>query len=234
MWKFFKSLLLLIVLFALIFILFSSRVSVSRGLSSIREKTHEFFKENSDKRRILELESENQKLTAELSLLGKRSELSLDEKYEYKIAEVYSRYPFNDESLVMINLGSDDGIKAGMPVFVEKGILLGKVRKVNHTQSEVETIFNSLWEISVSVGAEKNKAVYKGGTPPSLDLIPKEAQIYEGDLIVSSDPNLPLGSILGSISEVSSASYDIWKKAKVSSLFSLEGFRTVFVMIDFP
>lgn len=232
--KFLKSIAWFGALIALFFVLYSFRVSLAFSLSRAGESLRDFARGSDEARELLVLKSENQILRDELSRTTRESALIAEERYRYKTAEIYSRYPFNDQSAVFINLGSIDGIQEGMPVFVEKGILLGKVKRTHRTQSEIETIFSPQWRSSVSLGDEKIKAAYLGGSVPMLDLIQKDASIASGDKVVSVSPDVPLGTLLGTIDEVEEGTYDVWQRAKVKPLFSPESFFTVLVLVDFP
>lgn len=234
MGKFLKSLALFGALIALLFVLYLYRGVVTEVLARFGTGLRNLSRERESDRKILELESELQRLRNERALTETKSALSSEDRYRYKIAEIYSRYPFNDQSIVFINLGSDDGIKEGMPVFIEKGVLLGKVKKVKRTQSEVETIFSALWKTSVAVGSKDVKAVYVGGASPSLDFVPKDAVLTSGERVVSIAPDLPLGTLLGKVSEIDKNSYEVWQRAKVEPLFYPESFSTVLVLVDFP
>ncbi len=232
--RFFKSVVLLGALTALLFVLYASRGVLTEALAKLGDSLKNAARDRESERKMLELEAKNQELKTELSLIKERARLTGTERYRFKAAEVYSRYPFNDQSVVFINLGSEDGIREDMAVFASPGVLLGKVKKVGRTQSEVETIFSAMWKTSVAVGEEKVKAVYVGGAIPKLDFIPKEAKIKSGDKIVNLSPDVPLGVLLGEVSEASVASYEVWQNAEVTPLFSPESFSMVFVLVDFP
>ena len=230
---FLKSLLFFIALLALLFFLWSSREVLGEALAKAGASLRNFAEDNQKDKKFLSLEAENQMLREELALQKQKARLG-EGRYRYKLARVYSRYPFNDQSVVFLDVGSENGIKEGMPVFVEEGIFLGKVKHVNRTQSEVETIWSATWKTSVAVGPEKVKAVYAGGSAPRLELVPKEANIKEGDRVVSIAPDLPLGVLLGEVAVSDAATYDVWKTAKVEPLFSPESFSTALVLVDFP
>jgi rod shape-determining protein MreC len=233
--RFFGYLLLALVLLGAFFFFYRSRAGASEFLSGLTSSIFTIGREEESARRIAELEARNKVLELDLAELRSDSTRRIaDDRYHYKTARVYSRYPFNDASLITINLGSDDGVKEGMPVFAAKGVLLGKIRSVSRTESEIETIWSPAMRVSVTVGSEGIKAVYLGGSSPSLDLIPKEAKISEGASVLSTSPEFPLSSSLGSVSEISSASYEVWQKAKVAPAFEVDMLRTVFVMVDFP
>lgn len=229
--RFFKSLFVVILICLGVFFIFSYRLEVTRFFSKSAPFFNGLFRENTDQRKIIELQAEIAQLKFDANTAEERQE---DDRYHYKVAEIYSRYPFNDQSVVIINLGSADGMREGMPVFLERGVLFGKVRAVRRTQSDVETIFNTSWKTSVSVGEKNIKAVYVGGPVPMLDFIPKDAVVTPGDAVLNIAPDIPLHASLGTVFSTDPSSYDVWQKAKVSPDFDLNNFHTVLVMLDFP
>ncbi len=146
----------------------------------------------------------------------------------------YSRYPFNDKSLLVIQGGSDENLALSMPVMYGDFILAGRVTRVSRTQSEVQTIFDPSWKSSVYIGASKIKAVLKGGENPTLELIPKDAVIAEGDVVVNSSPDFPLGVFIGTVSSVSKKEHDLWAKADLRVGYSFDDVRNVSVITNFP
>ena len=230
--RFLKSLAWFGALIALLFFLYSYRAAISETFARAGIFLRGLPRERDGDRKILELSAEVERLKSELSRA--RAALSKEDRYHYKIARIYSRYPFNDQSAVYIDLGSEDGIREGMPVFVTKGVLLGKVKKAHRTQAEVETIFSALWKTSVSAGRGGVKAVYLGGAVPRLDFVPKDAAISAGEGISSISPDLPLGTLLGKVLKVEKEAYEVWQKAEVEPLFYSESFSTVLVLVDFP
>lgn len=232
--KFLKLFLGFLILTIVLFFLFFNKNIIIEKLSIIKINFYNLASIQNYQKKILELEQKNNILSLEIERLNTNKNFLNDKRYEYKIARVYSRYPFNDSSFIVIDVGSDDGIKEHMPVFVEKGILLGRVRTVKRTQSEVETIFNSSWKTSVSIGSSSQKAIYVGGNKPIIDLLSKESDVSSGDIVFSISPEFPFGSILGKIDSVSFSSYEPWKQAKIDSLFNLDDFSMVYVLLNFP
>ncbi len=155
-------------------------------------------------------------------------------RYSYKIARVYSHYPFNDAASIVIDLGSDDGIERGMPVMAEEGILFGIIKETRRTQSEVETIFSPEWKTSVSVGEKSVKAVLSGGPIPVVDLIPAEEDISVGDPVWNGAKNFPMRAHIGSVSEIHKNKNDVWKKASVKAPYKPELLDSVLVITNFP
>jgi len=181
---------------------------------------------------IQELTLENESLKQQLISFSVVREKK--EQYQYKIARVYSQYPFNDATSIIIDIGLDDGIKVGMPVMVKEGILLGKVKNVRRTQSEVETIFSPEWRTSVNVGKKMTKAVLHGGPTPNIDLIPIDENTSFGDEVTNSVSDFPMGALLGTLSEINKNANDVWKKSSLKTPYKIEFIDTVLIIVDFP
>ena len=147
---------------------------------------------------------------------------------------VYSRYPVNDKRLLIIHAGSVDGIETGMPVFVARDTLLGRVIEVRRTQSVVETIFNSDWRSSVFLGSDRVEALLRGGVAPTLDLISQDAKVQNGDLVLNTSPEFPLYTILGMVTEVQSGQNDVWQRATLALGYELENISSVLILKNFP
>lgn len=179
-----------------------------------------------------ELKLENESLKQQIASLQVVREKR--GQYHYKIARVYSQYPFNDAGSIIIDIGSDEGIKIGMPVMIKEGILLGKVKNVKRTQSEVETIFSPEWKTSVNIGKNMTKAVLNGGPTPNVDLIPIDSDVSFGDEIINNTSNFPMGAIFGMVSEINKNANDVWKKSSMKTPYKIEFLNTVLVIVDFP
>ena len=172
-----------------------------------------------------ELDSAKAKLTEG----GKIAANGLD----YLEANVYSRYPFNDRKLLIIDRGSDDGVGVGMPVFAEKNILIGQVSGVKSRQAEVRTIFDPAWRSSVAIGKSGIQALLKGGYYPELNLIPQDAVLFPGDEILNISPDFPLHSFVGALKDLEEDSGGIWQNAKVALDYGIENLDRVLVITDF-
>ncbi|MCP6719882.1 MAG: rod shape-determining protein MreC [Patescibacteria group bacterium] len=224
-----------LVLFLTLFFLFLAffyRGGVNGVLQEFRALNLSFWDGAFDYQRFRDLELENQGLLAKL---GKLEEgVIISEHFSYQVGQVYSRYPFNDRRFVVINIGARDGIEPGMPVLINENILLGKVKDVLRSQSVVETVFNPEWRSSVIIGSEDTKALLKGGTPPSLDLISLGANINLGDEVLNISPDFPLNLLIGTIGEVKPVSNEAWLAAELTTLYRLENINKVLVITDFP
>lgn len=154
----------------------------------------------------------------------------------YIEASVFSRYPFNDRSLLTIAKGSQDGIVVGMPVFGSDRILIGQVRSVRRTQSEVQTIFDSEWRSGVAIGSLGIRAALHGGTSPKLELIAKDAPVAVGDIVTNISPLFPFRALIGTVASIEEkpASGATWQAATLVPYFDVGELQSVLIVKDFP
>ena len=227
--NFFKFFLFFIFIICVLFIF----ITAHRDIAAFLNDGKSFFASMFSKQHSLEeLSLENESLKKQIESLNFPREKT--ERYHYKIAQAYSHYPFNDAGLTIIDLGTDDGIRVGMPVMVKEGILFGKIKNVKRTQSEVETIFSPEWKTSVNIGTGAIKAVLNGGPTPNIDLIPIEGNVAFGDEVVNGAAEFPIGSLLGTLSEITKSTNDVWKKSSLKLPYKLESLNSVLVIVDFP
>lgn len=155
-------------------------------------------------------------------------------KYRIQEVQVFSRYPLNDHASISVNAGSDDGLKIGMPVLTAPGVLLGKIKTVSRTKSEIETIFDPSWRSTVSVGDGRIKAVLVGGSTPYVDLLPKNASTTEGDAVLNLAPEFPMNLFLGKITDLQEGSNALWLQGTIDPFFKFEDIDRVLVVTNFP
>lgn len=108
--------------------------------------------------KIMELETK----IALLEILEKENEmlkavLSLEEKREFILASIISRPPVNPYDMIIIDAGSSNSVKDGMPVTAFGNVLLGYVTDVFEDISKVKLIS--------FFGEETNAILESSGTP---------------------------------------------------------------------
>lgn len=147
--------------------------------------------------------------------------------------------PFdNENSEVLINKGSKDGMKLGSEV-IYQNYLVGSVIDVFDYRSTV--VFITSPKLSVAVldqsGENRAKGLVTGnyGTSLIMDRILPDEEIKTGDVIVTSgqDGIFDSGFIVGSVEEVSDPnSSEPLKKAKLKTFINLNKLENVFVVMD--
>ena len=155
---------------------------------------------------------------------------------DYLAANVIGRDPSPFLHYVIINRGSDDGIRRGMPVVTDKG-LLGRVAAVSAGASRVQLITDPAIVINVSLQASRASAVLIGSQTGevSLDRIPQDASVQPGELILTSGlgGNYPPNILIGQISGVRSRSFDLFQTASVQPVVDFERLEIVLIIRNF-
>ncbi len=145
--------------------------------------------------------AENERLKAELaelqnikSQLPPKSEKSLE-------AIVYSRYPLNFKSELLVNAGTREKVSKDKAVTFE-GLLIGKVSEVFEETALVQTVFDERFQLAVRIGKNGAQALLRGGSFPTLDLISPSETIQPGDIVYSAGADFAYGLPVAEIKEV--------------------------------
>ncbi len=181
-------------------------------------------------RTIADLKTENVSLKKEIERF---SAVEKKDNSQFLEAHVYSRYPFNDKNVIVIDKGFADGITEGMPVLAKKNVLLGRVKSVQRFQSEVMTIFDPDWKTSASIGNAHIKTVLNGANTPHAELIPKDAAVAAGDAVTNSAQEFPLGLFVGTVKSVTLDEKKVWQIADIEVPYAIEDIDSVLVMTNF-
>lgn len=232
--KSFRFLVLGIALAAAVLVIFFSRTALVRFFQNLRFSILGAADSNFSYESYQNLKTQNAILTENAANGNNPVPAIASGRYHYRPARVFSDYPFNNYASLIVDLGSDDGMKSGMPVLSADGVLLGKITEVKRTQSEVETIFDPNWKSAVTFGTGRFKALLTGGPAPYLDLIPKEASAVVGDSVLNLASDFPMNLLVGKILSWESGENNIWFKAKLAPPVRFENLGKVMVVVDFP
>ena len=174
-------------------------------INNLKEENKELSKKNSELEQSLrELEtikSENETL---------KEYLGLTEKYgEYNTIPAYiiNKDISNYSKTIVINVGSDDGIKENMTVIADQG-LVGHVISVTNSTAKVRTIVDTSSSVSCLLSTTDESIVCKGTLEEESALkamyIPDDDGIIQGDSVETSGLGgiYPKGIHVGSIQKV--------------------------------
>ena len=144
-------------------------------------------------------------------------------------AIVYSSYPFNNKSEIIISWGTNDGVSVGDAVTYGTNILVGQVKEVTAENSVVTTIFDPGFETAVRIGAGATDGLMKGGNELTLSLIPQDMYLEVGDLVTTADKNFPYGLELGSVGKIENSEGDVFQEAILEPALKIKDLRDVTV-----
>lgn len=178
-----------------------------------------FFTISSDfKQEFNRLYLENQSLKAQLE-----SGLAVEIPAEnFKVAKVYSSYPFNNRHEISIAAGKRDGLKELSPVVIDDAILIGQISRVYENYSLVRTIFDSDWRLSVKIGKSGIDALLVGGPEPRLTMIDKNKPVKEEEVVYSASSGFPYGVLIGRVKRVISSPTAVFQEAELSLSYGLD------------
>lgn len=157
-------------------------------------------------------------------------------EYRYQAAAVIARDPSPFLHYVIINRGSDHGLQRGMPVVTQQG-LVGRVSAVTAVAARVQLITDPGSVINVRLEPSRAQAVLSGQLTGeiSLDMIPQDAEVQPGDLVLTSGlgggfpPNLLIGRLTG----IRSRDQDIFQEASVQPVVDFTQAEIVLVITNF-
>jgi len=139
----------------------------------------------------------------------------------YVAAAVIGRDPSPFLHYVIINRGSDEGLRRGMPVVTQQG-LVGQISAVTAGAARVQLINDPGSTVNVLLQQSDTEAVLVGSISGevNLEFIPQAATVQAGDIIVTSGygGDYPANILIGQVSTVRSNAYDLFQSAISLSL----------------
>jgi rod shape-determining protein MreC len=154
----------------------------------------------------------------------------------YKAAAVIGRDPSPFLHYIIINRGSNDDIRRGMPVVTNQG-LVGRVDAVIADAARVQLITDPASSINIYLQNADTNAVLLGSVTGdvSLDLISQDAVVQPGDLILTSGlgGGYPQDLIIGQVVTVRSLEYELFQQATVQPAVDFTRLEIVLVITNF-
>lgn len=154
----------------------------------------------------------------------------------YKAAEVIGRDPSPFLHYVIINVGSNDGIRRGMPVVTDKG-LVGRVEAVIADAARVQLITDPAVSVNVRLQNAKTEAVLSGSVTGdiSLDLISQDVTVEPGDVVLTSGlgGGYPPDLLVGQVVSVRKRDYELFQQASVQPNVDFSRLQIVLVVTNF-
>ncbi|MDW8227951.1 MAG: rod shape-determining protein MreC [Anaerolineales bacterium] len=199
------------------------------------------------RQRNLELEAEVARLQSEVIFLRQQvAEVEVlsallefaraNPEYSYVGAVVIGRDPSPFYQYVIIDVGSNRGILAGMPVVTDRG-LVGRVDAVIAEAARVQLITDAASAINVRLQPSNVEAMLVGSPTGdlSLDMIPKGAAVEPGDIILTSGLGgvYPPNILVGQVSGVRRLEYELFQRASVQPNVDFARLQFVLVITNF-
>lgn len=189
------------------------------------------------------LSLENQQLReyrAEVARLRKILDFREQTKdiYTMQAARVIARSPSNWTQTIVLDKGSDDGIKAGMCVISPEG-LVGRVVSVSSNSAQVWLITDREMAVGVVLQeTRETRGIVEGlGESNKLHMIniPYYSKIRQGQRVITSglSENYPKGILLGRVKKVEREKNGLLLSAVVEPVVDFDKLEEVLVITDY-
>ncbi|MBM3257987.1 MAG: rod shape-determining protein MreC [Candidatus Nealsonbacteria bacterium] len=176
-----------------------------------------------------------QELKKENEFLRESLDIGLEKEFQLELVQIVSKDVSQDS--ILINKGAEDKISEGLPVITSQKLILGRIGKVYQNFSEVILVSNKKSSFNAEI---REKEIYgvvkgKGNFEISFDLVPKDKEIAEGDLVVTSALGgvFPQGFLVGTAKDVKKTDVEQFQTAKIDSGFNLGNLDYLFIIVNF-
>jgi rod shape-determining protein MreC len=232
-------------------ILLNPLVSAQTWISTRYQVVQDFLQAPQDTARLrqrnLELEAEVSRLQSQIIELQQQlSETNIlsalvefaraNPENDYQAAAVigFDTNPFL--RYVLINRGSDHGIRRGMPVVTQQG-LVGRITAVTANAARVQLITDPASTVNVRLQPSGAQAVLTGQITGdvTLDMIPQEAKVQTGDLVLTSGlgGGYPPDLLVGQVTGIRGRDQDLFQRATVQTVTDFSKLEIVLVITNF-
>lgn len=205
-----------------------SNLGVSRSeVALLRKQNTDLRTRNAE---LEEARQENERLRSLVGFVETRDLESVG-------ARVIGRAPNSWEGVITIDRGSNDGVKAGMPVIGDAG-LLGQTVEVTANSAKVRLITDQRSGVAAIVQSSRVEGIARGSIDRelTLDFVSSEATIRAGDVVITSGIGgvYPKGLVIGEVTSVRLQANTLSPLIAVRPSARLADMEEVLVLIGAP
>ncbi len=155
---------------------------------------------------------------------------------EYVASAVIGRDPSPFLQYIYIDRGSDDGIRHGMPVVTEQG-LVGRIDAVTANAARVQLVTDPSSSINVRLQRLQSEALLVGSITGdiTLEMIPQDLELNPGELVLTSGlgGDYPPDVVVGQVISVRKQATDLFQTASVQPVVDFRSLKAVLVITNF-
>jgi rod shape-determining protein MreC len=157
-------------------------------------------------------------------------------QYQYLASSVIGKDPSPFLHYLIIDHGSDDGIRYGMPVVTQQG-LVGRVEAVTASASRVQLLTDPGSIINVRMQSIKSDAQLSGSITGDLNLanIPQDVVVNSGEILLTSGlgGTYPPDILIGQVVSVTKNENELFQSAAVQPIVNFSSLRAVLIITNF-
>lgn len=179
-----------------------------------------------------------QGMSVENEILRKQLHFLENSKSTYRVASVIGRVLDPQRNVLLLNKGEQDGIKKGMPVIIDEGVLIGKITSTNNSISHVMLLNDSKSKLLATAPSTNGvKGIIEGNFSLGLllKLIPIQQELHNGMIIATSglEEYIPKGLVIGTISSVEKKPNDLFQSATITPSAQYQNISIVSVLLTY-
>jgi len=141
---------------------------------------------------------------------------------------------FLDSPLLYLFGGKDNGLRDGLPVVNETGVMVGKVTQSQAKMALVTLTPNHSSRLGARIAGTDWNGILEGNRDlrAVLEMLPLDSQVKEGDQVVTDnqDPDIPAGILLGTVATVRESDNHLFKEAILDLPFDSKKMDKVWVI----
>jgi rod shape-determining protein MreC len=154
----------------------------------------------------------------------------------YSAASVIGRDPSPFLRYIIIDKGSNDNLRRGMPVVTDQG-LVGRVDAVISSAARVQLITDTSSAVNIRLEKAKKEAVLVGTVSGDLmlELVPQDVTLESGDLVLTSGlgGGYPPDLIVGQVLNTRQRDADLFQQAVIQPIVDFAQLKIVLIITDF-
>ena len=197
-------------------------------IAQLQERINTLERENEELR---EIEGEYQLL---LDLFNRARQAP---DYQRLTASVIGQDSSQAVRSIIIDKGSADGVRVGMPVESSRG-LVGQVFRTTPNSSQVVLITDSSSAVPARLGTSRATGILRGGGVGgslSIDWIDLKHQLEVGEVVLTSGlgGRFPQDLVIGRVIEVDRREAELFQRAIIQPAVDFDALEVLFVISDF-
>ena len=210
-------------------------VTVPRDVATLRARNQQLEQEVTNlQAQIIELQQQLREAQVLYALLDFAR--SNPQGGQYVAAAVVGKDPNPFLKYVFIDRGSDDGLRRGMPVITNQG-LVGQVDEVTATAARVRLITDPSSVVNVRIEPHRSEAQLVGSVTGDLtvEMVSQDAPLQAGDLVMTSGlgGTFPSDLLIGQVISVRKQSNELFQSGTVQPVVDFSTLQAVLVITNF-
>ncbi len=153
------------------------------------------------------------------------------------IAQVISEGDNLYINTIEIDLGEKHGLKQGMPVVTDRG-LVGRIADVHPYTSEILLINDASSSVNAMTQTSRAPGLLRGrvGQDPLMGLIPPDVEVSVGEIVLTSGlgNKFPKGIVIGQVVDILQNDNQAFQQAIVRPTVDLDRLELVLIITSFP